>query len=92
MRALARAEGVEAALLDEWARSQPDLAERSDRAAAANGPKGWRFGGELHEIGVAFADCGLPSGFGQAAAEIFDRFAPLRDAHVDLEAVLATLR
>ena len=49
VRALARAEGVEDSLLAEWAMSIPDLEERSEHAATGNGPKAWRFVGEMHE-------------------------------------------
>ena len=43
IRALARAEGVEDALLAEWAMSQPALAARSEGAAASAAAKGWRW-------------------------------------------------
>ena len=78
VRALARAEGVEEALLAEWATSMPDLSERSERTASATGPKAWRFEGELAEIADAFAAHDLPDGFGRAAAEVYGRLADLR--------------
>jgi 3-hydroxyisobutyrate dehydrogenase-like beta-hydroxyacid dehydrogenase len=77
IRALARAEGVEATLLDEWQESIPDLPERSDRAALAAGRKGWRWVGEMDEIASTFAAAGLPDGFHEAAAEIYRRFPEL---------------
>jgi 3-hydroxyisobutyrate dehydrogenase-like beta-hydroxyacid dehydrogenase len=77
--ATARRLGVEAALLDEWARSQPGLAERAARGASANARKAWRFAGELEEIGATFRQAGLPGGFGEAAAEIYRRLAGYRD-------------
>jgi 3-hydroxyisobutyrate dehydrogenase-like beta-hydroxyacid dehydrogenase len=73
-RALARAEGVEAVLLEEWGLSQPGLEKRwegADRAAAA---KGWRWVGEMEEIAAAMAAAGLPEGFHQAAAEIYGAY------------------
>ena len=79
VRALARAEGVEEALLAAWATSIPGLVERSEQAARENGPKAWRFVGEMHEIGASLADAGLPAGFATAAAEIYERLAVLRD-------------
>lgn len=92
VRALARAEGVEDALLAEWAMSMPELTARSERVATANAPKAWRFGGELREIASASAAHGLPDGFGRAAAEVYDGLAPLRDAEdVTLAAVLDAL-
>ncbi len=72
-RALAHAEGVEDALLGEWALSQPRLAGQSDRAAASGVTKGWRWVGEMEEIAHCMAGAGLPDGFHQAAAEIFRR-------------------
>ncbi len=72
-RALARAEGVEGALLAEWALSQPALADRSRGAAASATTKGWRWVAEMEEIAASMAAAGLPDGFHQAAAEIFRR-------------------
>jgi 3-hydroxyisobutyrate dehydrogenase-like beta-hydroxyacid dehydrogenase len=72
-RALAQAEGVEDALLAEWAVSQPQLADQSARAALSSGTKGWRWVGEMEEIAQSMAAAGLPDGFHQAAAEIFRR-------------------
>ena len=46
-RALARAEGVEEALLAEWGISQPGLAERSAGAAGSAAAKGWRWVAEM---------------------------------------------
>jgi 3-hydroxyisobutyrate dehydrogenase-like beta-hydroxyacid dehydrogenase len=72
-RALARAEGVEDALLEEWALSQPSLADRSRGATRAAMAKGWRWVAEMEEIASTMASAGLPDGFHQAAAEIFRR-------------------
>jgi 3-hydroxyisobutyrate dehydrogenase-like beta-hydroxyacid dehydrogenase len=74
VRELARAEGVEDALLAEWALSQPDLPGRSLRAAAAADAKGWRWIGEMEEIASTFAARELPPGFHLAAAEIYRRW------------------
>ena len=74
-RALARAEGVEETLLAEWAMSQPGLAARSEGSAAAAAAKGWRWVAEMEEIAASMAAAGLPPGFHQAAAEIYDRAA-----------------
>lgn len=91
VRALARAENVTPALLDEWALSQPGLTERSAAAARATAPKAWRFVGEMQEIAATFAAAGLPPEFHRAAAEVYERMAPLKDEDADLEAVLAQL-
>jgi 3-hydroxyisobutyrate dehydrogenase-like beta-hydroxyacid dehydrogenase len=79
-RALARAEGVEDALLAEWSLSQPQLAERAARSALSGATKGWRWVGEMEEIAQSMAAAGLPDGFHQAAAEIFRRCPRLAGA------------
>lgn len=75
VRALARAEGVEGALLAEWELSQPGLERRSQGAARSAAGKGWRWVGEMEEIAVSMTADGLPGGFHQAAAEVFRRTA-----------------
>ena len=72
-RGLARAEGVEDALVAEWAMSQPSLEDRSRAAADSAAVKGWRWVAEMEEIAASMAAAGLPDGFHQAAAEIFRR-------------------
>jgi 3-hydroxyisobutyrate dehydrogenase-like beta-hydroxyacid dehydrogenase len=71
IRALARAEDVEPALLDEWRLSLPELEDESQRAARAAAAKGWRWVGEMEEIAATFAAAELPDGFHLAAAEVF---------------------
>jgi 3-hydroxyisobutyrate dehydrogenase-like beta-hydroxyacid dehydrogenase len=93
-RALARAEGVEDALLAEWAMSQPHLATQSGRAATSAATKGWRWIAEMEEIAHCMAEAGLPDGFHQAAAEIYRRCPHLNADSVDgdvLTAVLAAI-
>jgi 3-hydroxyisobutyrate dehydrogenase-like beta-hydroxyacid dehydrogenase len=72
-RAVARAEGVEEALLAEWGLSQPALPERLARAAGSAAAKGWRWVAEMEEIAASMAAAGLPDGFHRAAAEIYRR-------------------
>ena len=71
VRSLARSEGVESTLLEEWALSVPELPDQSVRAARAAASKAWRWVGEMEEIASTFAAAGLPDGFHQAAAEVF---------------------
>jgi len=73
-RALARAEGVEAVLLEEWGISQPGLERRSAAATGSAAAKGWRWVAEMEEIAATMAAAGLPDGFHQAAAEIYRGF------------------
>jgi 3-hydroxyisobutyrate dehydrogenase-like beta-hydroxyacid dehydrogenase len=77
--ALAAIEGVDKALLEEWAISQPDLERRSNRAAALAAPKAWRYVGEMREIAATFEAAGLPAGFHNAAADLYERLAPFKD-------------
>jgi 3-hydroxyisobutyrate dehydrogenase-like beta-hydroxyacid dehydrogenase len=81
-RALARAEGVEPVLLEEWGISQPGLERRSAAAAGSATAKGWRWVAEMEEIAATMAAAGLPDGFHQAAAEIYRGFqqGPRRSA------------
>jgi 3-hydroxyisobutyrate dehydrogenase-like beta-hydroxyacid dehydrogenase len=80
IRALASCEGVDDALLAEWRRSQPDLPKRSEAAARDNARKAWRFVGEMEEIAATFEAAGLPGGFHEAAAVIYQRLAGYKDA------------
>lgn len=91
VRALADAEGVASVLLEEWALSQPGLAERVETTARATGPKAWRFSGEMQEIAATFQGAALPDGFHLAAAEVYRRMAPLKGTQPDLDAVLTRL-
>jgi 3-hydroxyisobutyrate dehydrogenase-like beta-hydroxyacid dehydrogenase len=72
-RALARASGVERTLLAEWQLSQPALAAQSERSASAAASKGWRWIGEMEEIAASMSAAGLPDGFHEAAADLYER-------------------
>src|SRR5215467_3043833 len=74
IRELAKEEGVEDAVLAEWALSQPSLEKRSRGSAKAAEAKGWRWVAEMEEIAATMAAAGLPDGFHQAAAEVFRRY------------------
>jgi 3-hydroxyisobutyrate dehydrogenase-like beta-hydroxyacid dehydrogenase len=80
VRALASAEGVDEALLAEWARSQPDLPKRSENAARGTARKAWRWVGEMDEIAATFNGAGLPDGFHRAAGDVYRRMAGYKDA------------
>jgi len=75
VRELARAEGVEDALLEEWRLSIPELEERLVGAERSAHRKGWRWIGEMEEIARSMAAQDLPVGFHQAAAQVFRRAA-----------------
>jgi 3-hydroxyisobutyrate dehydrogenase-like beta-hydroxyacid dehydrogenase len=81
-RAVAADQGVEEALVGEWARSQPTLPATYARAMGNAEAKGWRWVGEMEEIGDTFAAAGQPDGFLRAAAAVY-RGYPRPDGQVD---------
>lgn len=93
IRALAVAEDVETALLDEWEISQHGVEARSVQGARGNAFKAWRFAGEMREIATTFQASGLPGGFHEAAADIYGRLAGYKDCDPppELEAIIDTL-
>jgi 3-hydroxyisobutyrate dehydrogenase-like beta-hydroxyacid dehydrogenase len=92
IRALARHEGVDEPLMEEWARSQTGTGKRSEYVAATSG-KAWRWVGEMQEIAQTFEAAGLPGGFHLAAAEVYSRLEAFKDQEpATLDAVVAALR
>jgi 3-hydroxyisobutyrate dehydrogenase-like beta-hydroxyacid dehydrogenase len=93
IRALAEAEGVAEALLNEWSISQPGLEARSEGAAANTAPKAWRFVGEMEEIAATFKEVGLPHQFHIGAADLYKRLSGFKDqtGSVQLSDVLQKL-
>ncbi|MEQ8859449.1 MAG: DUF1932 domain-containing protein [Pseudomonadales bacterium] len=91
VRALAEATAVSGTLLEEWARSQPGLAERSEATARGTAGKAWRFVGEMEEIAATFEAAGLPGELHRGAADVYRRMAGLKDREADLADVLAAL-
>ena len=79
VRALANKMGVTDSLLSEWAISQQGLDQRSRSVAASTSQKAWRFSGEMQEIAATYSAAGLPSGFHEAAAELFERMKYFKD-------------
>ncbi|MBI1737006.1 MAG: NAD(P)-dependent oxidoreductase [Candidatus Rokubacteria bacterium] len=79
IRAYALREGVDEALMAEWARSQPDVPRRSENAVTGNTRKAWRFVGEMDEIARSLDAAGLPGGFHEAAGEVYRRLAGWKD-------------
>ncbi|HWF11254.1 MAG TPA: DUF1932 domain-containing protein [Bryobacteraceae bacterium] len=77
IRALARFEGVDGTLMDEWRRSMPGVAEQSEHIVE-RAWKAWRWVGEMEEIAASFDAANLPSGF-LANAEIYRRLARLKN-------------
>ena len=42
--------------------------------------KAWRFEGEMREIAATFHEAGMPRGFHEAAADIYNRISGFKDA------------
>ncbi|MFN2322306.1 MAG: DUF1932 domain-containing protein [Trueperaceae bacterium] len=85
--------GVREALETQWeADAAGSAAEAHDRARRAT-RKAWRFAGEMDEIATTFAAAGMPSGFHEAAADVYRALAGLKDAEPlpELDDVLAAL-
>jgi 3-hydroxyisobutyrate dehydrogenase-like beta-hydroxyacid dehydrogenase len=79
IRALAEKQGVSEALLNEWNKSQPGLADRSEDAAVSSASKAWRFVGEMEEIAATFKEAGLPDQFHLGAAALYKRMVKFKD-------------
>ena len=91
VRALARHEGVEAALTEEWKISQPNLFAQVDRAVLQS-RKSWRWIAEMEEIGATFEQAGLPAGYALAAAEACRKLTAFKDSRgLTVDAVVGAL-
>jgi 3-hydroxyisobutyrate dehydrogenase-like beta-hydroxyacid dehydrogenase len=73
---LVEKEGVRAELARQWGDA---FTTQTVRRVCANTAKAWRFVGEMHEIAATFQGAGLPGGFHQAAAEVYERLATFKD-------------
>lgn len=93
IRALAETEGVADGLDHAWSKLTPELVDRLPQTARGTAPKAWRFVGEMREIAATFEAADLPAGFHDAAAEIYEALADLRDRDdVELDDVVRRLR
>jgi 3-hydroxyisobutyrate dehydrogenase-like beta-hydroxyacid dehydrogenase len=85
--------GVRESLTRQWADEDPDFASQTTQRVRRVTAKAWRFAGEMEEIVATFAAAGMPGGFHQAAAEIYQRLAQFQGQSEmpDLAEVLAAL-
>ncbi len=72
--------GVRENLFQQWAQDGAGLAEQAGPRAQAVTAKAWRFVGEMEEIAATFRAVNMPGGFHDAAAEVYGRLAPFKDA------------
>ena len=86
--------GVLDELMAEWGRDGAKTGQENERKVREVTAKAWRFTGEMDEIAATFAAAGMPAGFHQAAAEIYQRLAEFKDtsATPSIDAVLAALQ
>jgi 3-hydroxyisobutyrate dehydrogenase-like beta-hydroxyacid dehydrogenase len=71
--------GVRDLLKRQWARSDRELTE-AEKKIARVAAKGWRFAPEMHEIASAFEAAGIEGDFHRAAAKLYARLVPFKDA------------
>jgi 3-hydroxyisobutyrate dehydrogenase-like beta-hydroxyacid dehydrogenase len=83
-------EGVRAELAQQWGDT---FTNQAVRRVCSNTAKAWRFVGEMHEIAATFRGAGLPGGFHEAAADIYERLEAFQDQTEPppIEAVLEAL-
>ena len=72
--------GVLDELMAEWGRNGAKSGEENARKVREVTAKAWRFTGEMEEIAATFDAAGMPAGFHQAAADIYQRLADFKDA------------
>lgn len=72
--------GVLDELMAEWGRGGARTDEENERKVREVTAKAWRFVGEMDEIAATFDGAGMPAGFHQAAADIYQRLAKFKDA------------
>jgi hypothetical protein len=86
--------GVREELMAQWGRDDASFGQENERKVREVTAKAWRFTGEMEEIAATFAAAGMPPGFHQAAADIYQRLAGFKDAPATpaLEPLLDALR
>jgi 3-hydroxyisobutyrate dehydrogenase-like beta-hydroxyacid dehydrogenase len=77
----------------QWSRNGSDFAAQTAERVRRVTAKAWRFAGEMDEIADTFQTAGLPGGFHQASADIYQRLAHFKGAEEtpELTAVLQSL-
>jgi 3-hydroxyisobutyrate dehydrogenase-like beta-hydroxyacid dehydrogenase len=78
--AMAESLGVRENLYAQWDMDHAKFSEQVNERVRRVTAKAWRFEGEMREIAATFKECGLPTGFHQAAADVYHRMAGLKDS------------
>ena len=72
--------GVQDNLERQWHRQSDSMVGDNRNRVRRVTQKAWRFAGEMEEMVETFSDIGLPSGFHEAATELYRRIAGFKDA------------
>lgn len=85
--------GIREELYQQWDIDEAGFSEQVNRRVSRVTAKAWRFEGEMKEIASTFHEAGMPSGFHEAAADIYHRISGFKDAEQipELKDVLQTL-
>lgn len=85
--------GVRDELEHQWALDEEGFVERTHARMSRVTAKAWRYVGEMREIAKTLEHAGMPGGFHGAAADVYERLAPLkgRDPAPALGEVLGVL-
>ncbi len=77
----------------QWNRDEPGSAEKAIQRARRVTAKAWRFAGEMEEIAATFMQVGMPGGFHQASADVYQRLSGFKGRATipDLPEVLTAL-
>jgi 3-hydroxyisobutyrate dehydrogenase-like beta-hydroxyacid dehydrogenase len=67
--------GIRNELYQQWDLDDSGFSEQVNRRVAGVTTKAWRFEGEMREIAATFHEAGMPRGFHDAAADIYNRIS-----------------
>ncbi|HET8679007.1 MAG TPA: DUF1932 domain-containing protein [bacterium] len=64
----------------QWSDNDAKFVDNVERRVRQVSAKAWRYVGEMEEIAATFRGAGLPGEFHEAAAMLYRRLAPLKEA------------
>jgi len=77
--ATAESLGVRGELYQQWGMDDFGFVKQIEGRTTRVTAKAWRFEGEMQEIASTFQEAGLPNGFHEAAAEVYQRMTGFKD-------------
>lgn len=78
--ATAESLGVREELYQQWGGDDPGFVKQAEGRTTRVTAKAWRFEGEMREIASTLREAGLPDGFHESAAEVYQRMAGFKDS------------